>query len=241
MKVFLTVFILYFGLNSTVFAQLSFFFDEANSFFAENVSANGEVDYESIKSNPKALNSLVEFISTADLKVSKNEKFAFYLNAYNILTIKQVVDNYPIKSPLDVDGFFDKKKFQVSYKSMTLNEIENDIIRPVYQDPRIHFALVCAALSCPPIRPYAFMPLKVDQQLETVTKKALNNTEFIKVDNTGKKVQTSMIFNWYMSDFANTNKGVIEYINKYRTTPIPLDYGYSNYDYNWTLNKKKVK
>jgi hypothetical protein len=145
----------------------------------------------------------------------------------------------PIAKPTDVTGFFDAIKFNLAGTQITLSDIENKKIRAVYKDPRVHFALVCAAKSCPPIANYAFTPTNVEAKLEAITKAALNNNSFIKVDDAKKTVQFSQILDWYKDDFLAVAKNNLEYVNKYRTTAIPANYTQSFYDYNWALNIKK--
>lgn len=215
------------------------FFTKANAFFKKNVSYGG-VNYPGIKAAPAELNELVAMVGSYNASaVDKNTKKAFYLNAYNILVIKNVVNHYPISKPLDVPGFFDAKKFKIAGSSMTLSAIENKVVRPTFKDARVHFALVCAAKSCPPIASYAFMPSKVNSQLEAITKKALNRKSFIKVNSEKKTVALSQILDWYKEDFLAEAPNILAYVNKYRTEKIPASYKQSFYTYNWALNVKK--
>jgi hypothetical protein len=215
------------------------FFSKSDAFFKKNVSSGG-VDYAGIKAAPAELDELVGMVGSYNASsADKNTKKAFYLNAYNILVIKNVVNHYPIAKPLDVPGFFDAKKFKIAGSSLTLSDIENKVVRPTFKDARVHFALVCAAKSCPPIAAYAFMPSKVNAQLEAITKKALNRKSFIKVNAEDKTVQLSQILDWYKEDFLAEAGSLLEYVNKYRTEKIPDSYKQSFYTYNWALNVKK--
>lgn len=216
------------------------FFSAANSFFKENVSTSGGVYYASIKENPAELNKMVKMVEQFPFSSSnKTTQKAFLINAYNILVIKNVVDHYPIAKPLDVPGFFDQIKFNVAGMSLTLSDIENKKIRPVYKDARTHFVLVCAARSCPPIANYAFTPSNMESKLDARTKLAMDSKSFIRVDDAAKKVELSQIFEWYKEDFLAEAGSLLEYVNKYRTTPIPSSYKQSFYTYNWALNLKK--
>lgn len=216
------------------------FFNEADHLFKSHVS-NGLVDYHAIKSNPAKLNALVNYIGSASLtNASKQEKKAFYINAYNVLVINQVIKNYPVKSPMDVTGFFDKNKHKVAGESLALNDLENKKLRAVYKDSRLHFVLVCAALSCPTIANYAYKPAILEQQLNARTRLALNSASFIRVKSADKKVLISEIFKWYKADFTNETSTLTAYLNKYRKTKVPAGYKIGYYTYNWTLNKKKI-
>lgn len=224
---------------SLAFSQ-SAFFDKVDQFMYKNVIGQGLVTYEAIKANPAELNELVDMIGSYSLSgKSKSEAKAFWINAYNVICIKNVVNHYPIAKPLDVPGFFDKKTFKVAGSMLTLSDIENKKIRPTYKDARTHFALVCAARSCPPLMNFAYRPEKLDSQLNSVTKKALNDPVFMKVSSSAKTAQFSQIFEWYKEDFLAEAGSLVEYVNKYRTSPIPKDYKTSFYTYNWSLNVKK--
>ncbi len=216
-------------------ADLNEFFSNSNTFFGKYVS-NGKVDYALIGKQKAELVTLINMIEKADVsKADKNTKTAFYLNAYNLLTINSVVMNMPIKSPLDVKGFFDAKPHNIAGNMITLNDIENKFLRP---DPRVHFALVCAAIGCPKLMSEAYMPDKVQTQLINQTKKAMNDASFIKVDDSAKTVAISQLFDWYKDDFVNNTGTVINFINKFRNTPIPADYTITFYNYDWNLNIK---
>ena len=153
-------------------------------------------------------------------------------------TIHQVIENYPIQSPMDVKGFFDRQKHTVAGESSTLNNLEKKKLLEPYQDPRVHFVLVCAATSCPPLADFAYQADKLNEQLDEKTRSALNNDDFIRVNNSQKKVALSKIFEWYKGDFTKEASSVIAYINQYRSKKIPEDYKVSYYEYDWSLNEQ---
>jgi len=169
------------------------FFTKSDTFF-KNYVVNGKVKYGAIKNNPSSLNELLDIASKLKVSKSNPKTFqAFYINSYNLSVIKGVIDKYPVKSPLSIKGFFDKKTYTIAGKATTLNDLENKILRKNFpKEARFHFALVCAGLGCPPIIAEAYTPSKLDKQLQRQTVKALNNPNFIKVK--GKKVQLSQIF-----------------------------------------------
>jgi hypothetical protein len=213
------------------------FFNQVDMFFSRNVD-DGLVHYTAIKKNSEDLYTLIEKSNSISLKNLDTEtNKAFWINMYNLVTIKSVIDNYPIKSPLDVAGFFDVISHKVGGEMLTLNDIENKKIRANYKDARIHFVLVCAGLGCPPLLNTAYFPETLDQQLENQTREALNNPNFIKLDEKRKKVVISEIFKWYLKDFSLKASGLIDYINGYREEKIPTDYKVIYYPYDWTLNK----
>lgn len=230
-----TIFLLFLITIHVAAAQgLTDFYSNADSFLKSTVQ-NGRVDYATIKENPEKLYHLVA--SATEIRVAKKDAFnyqAFWINAYNILVINSVVNNYPLKSPLDVSGFFDRITHDVGGENITLNDIENKLLRANFpKEARFHFVLVCAGLGCPPIIDAAYMPATLDAQLEKQTQKALNDQSFIRVNKKG--VQISQIFEWYAQDFVR-NGSVVDFINTYRTEKLPEDSTVSYYPYDWTLN-----
>lgn len=237
MKSILLVFTFLF-LNTVTYSQdkTTQFFDEADALFGKYV-ANGKVDYAAIKKDAAQLNGLLA--KAKDIRVDKsNAKTyqAFWINAYNIATIKGVVTNYPLKSPLDVTGFFDKIKYDIGGKSITLNDMENSMLRAEFHEPRFHFVLVCAALSCPPIINKAYRPETLEKQLQEQTVKALNNPQF--VQHQGKEVLFSQIMEWYNEDFTKNGQTLIQFTNKYRKEKISENCKEGFYEYDWRLNGK---
>ena len=217
-------------------AFASDFFNQTDAFLKEHVS-NGLIDYKSIQSDPTQLNQLVDLIKNQDLTaIDGNERKAFLINTYNLLVIKNIVDHYPINSPISVSGFFKGKKFNIGGKMTDLDALENKILRPEYKDPRLHFVLVCGAISCPPITNFAYRADKLEDQLNQQTTAALNNSEFIVVDQVNQKVQLSEIFKWYEVDFKAQANDNLAFINKFRIVEIPTTYKRSFYTYNWTIN-----
>ena len=214
------------------------FFKDANAFFQANVE-NGKVDYEAIKQDRAPLGLLMRQLAEADLKaMDANTRKAFLINAYNLVVITNIMDNYPIASPMDVVGFFDRLKHDIGGNMWTADQIENQELRPQYGDPRFHFVLVCGAKGCPPIVNFAYTPSKLEGQLEGQTKKALNNPDFIKVDADKNTVGLSEIFKWYNDDFVKSKKPALDYVNSYRDTKIASDAKVSFYPYDWALNTK---
>jgi hypothetical protein len=233
---FTSIFILLF--QFAIGQNVSEFFSKADTFFSTYVK-NGKVNYKAIKENPASLNELIDLADGITVsKTDKNTYQAFWINGYNLSVIKGIVDNYPIKSPLDKAGFFDKTKYSIGGKSITLNDIENKLLRGNFpKEARFHFVLVCAGLGCPPIISNAYLPNTLDSQLQKQTKIALNNPNFIKVK--GKKVQLSQLFEWYKGDFTQGGKSQIDYVNQYRNEKIDSNAKVSYYNYNWALNETK--
>lgn len=235
---FCLLFVGVFLLTPSLFAQTtsSAFTDGVDGFMKAHV-ANGRVDYAQFKKSDGDLTNLYKKAGAVSLAgASDNEKKAFYINAYNVAVIHQVVQAFPLKSPLDKPGFFDQVKHRVAGQEITLNQLEKDKLLAAYGDARVHFAVVCAAVSCPPIANFAYTADKLDAQLDERTRLALNNPSFVRVSKGQKKAELSKIFDWYKRDFARGGQPVLTFINGFRREKIPGDYAVGFYEYDWTLN-----
>lgn len=229
---------MFLSVSAFVFSQSKTeqFFDKGDAFFERYVS-NGKIDYTAIKKNPEGLDGLLALAKEIRVEKSDAKTYqAFWINAYNLATIKGVVNNYPLKKVIDVDGFFDKIKYDIGGKAITLNDIENNMLRAEFHEPRFHFVLVCAALSCPPIIHKAYRPETLEKQLQEQTIKALNNPDFIKLKE--KEVLFSKIMDWYNEDFTKEGQTLIQFTNQYRKEKISEDCKEGFYEYDWTLNAK---
>jgi hypothetical protein len=212
------------------------FYNETDYLLSKYVRNQG-FDYELMLANEDTsmLDAIIQkgkYQST--IVEDKNEQIATYINLYNLLVIQKITRNMPISSPMEVPNFFENKIVNLGGADYSLNEIENDLIRGSYKDPRIHFALVCGARSCPPIQPFAYVGDQLDEQLNSVTKEALNDAEFVQLNN--NKVGLSQIFIWYKVDFP---KDIIEWINLYRDEPLSKEIQIEYYTYDWTINSPK--
>lgn len=218
-------------------AQKQDFYTSATQLLQGHVQ-QGQVNYRSLRQSEAELQQLVKQIGGYTLKeASASEKKAFYINAYNLLVLHQVLKHYPLKSVMDVEGFFDRQEFVVAGESMTLNELEKQKLLANYPDARIHFALVCAAKSCPPLLNKAYTPAEVEQQLQQQAVNTLRHNDFIRVQSKEQRVLVSEIFKWYQNDFLKEKPSVKAYINSFRLRPIPASYKLGYYTYNWQLNE----
>lgn len=200
------------------------------------VSVAGNVDYAAIKSNISQLDDYLGYLSqnVPASSSSKNERLAFWINAYNANTIKLIVDNYPVNSIMDLYGgkAFDKKWIKIGGETLSLNDIENNKIRAKFNEPRIHFAVNCAAKSCPPILNKAWTAENVQSTLEARTIAFVNDAAYNKISK--GSVQISKIFEWYAKDFPSD---IVNYLNKYSQTSINSGAKVGYIEYDWALNK----
>ncbi|MEO9872134.1 DUF547 domain-containing protein [Ekhidna sp.] len=238
-KIMLTIVL--FTVFSVTFSQTgdaTLVFDDFNSFLQKEV-VFGLVDYGGLKENPGRLNSLVGLIATYNPKDSSDDhRTAFYINAYNILVIKQVADNYPINSPMDVKGFFKENTFLIAGETLTLDQIEFKKLMEPTKDPRIHFALGCGARSCPFLYDNAFYPDKIEEQLEFRARQIIERPNYVYADLENDKVILNKIFDWYGDQFNLKTGSLIKYVNKYKGYKIPESFAVEFQEYDWTLNDR---
>ncbi len=196
-----------------------------------------QVDYAGLGADP-AFAALVERVALfpiAELEGAE-ETLAFYINVYNILALKMVIDNLPLESIKDVGNLFKpvwkRPAGTIAGKTVTLDEIEHERLRKM-NDPRMHMAIVCASVSCPDLRMEAYRASKLDSQLDAQTTAFLNNTgKGLRVGDDG--VQVSRIFKWFAGDFDALG-GVGAFIRRYHPLPEKLTIA-PVIDYNWSLN-----
>ena len=207
------------------------------------VSARG-VNYAAWKANAAdvaALERVVQTIAAAPASASTSpEQLAFHLNAYNAWILREKVRAYPGErdpSVLGILPYFNKQRITVAGRKMSFNNLENDLIRPRFKEPRIHFALNCASVSCPPLLPEPFEGPKIGAQLDRLAKGFVNGPG-VQPTPDGKGVALSKIFDWYKDDFAPAG-GAVAFINKYRASKLPADAKVSFQPYLWKLNEAK--
>ncbi len=231
MRSFISILILSIGFCTVAIGQS--FTEQAEAFFRAHVK-NGVVDYAAINGNPAKLNALVTAINKSE-PFEGNEEKAFLINAYNILVIQSVVENYPIEGPLKVSGFFDKNMHGVRGQKTTLNQLEKEMLYKKFPDARLHFALVCAAKGCPKITSFAYKGADLEKQLEVQTLAAINDASFVRL---GKgSMQISQLFEWYAKDFGGEEK-TANFISKYHAESKSVPAKFTFYTYDWTLNGK---
>lgn len=195
------------------------------------------VDYSAWRKDP-LWPQVVEQISTysTDQLQTRDENLSFYINAYNILAIKMVLDHWPLASIKDAGSFFSpvwrKDAGKLNGKTITLQSVEDDLLRS-QGEPRIHMAIVCASVSCPDLRAEPYRAATLDMQLDDQTKRFLANTgKGMNID--GNTVNTSKIFSWFEQDFAKAD-GVKAFIRRYQDLPADSEID-ADIDYNWHLN-----
>lgn len=218
--------------------------DAWTTLLRKHVSAEGHVAYADMIKDSTALNAYLKTLINCPPSESwsRNEHLAYWINAYNAFTVQLVLRHYPIKSIKDigpklsiplVNSVWDIKFFKIASVGMSLNQIEHDILRKDFNEPRIHFAIVCASYSCPSLLNTAYTADDLERQL---TLQAFNFINDPKRNTISKdKLQLSSIFNWFKGDFT-ANGTLIDFIRKYSKTPFLPKAKVSYLDYDWSLN-----
>lgn len=203
------------------------------------VSPEGKVNYRAIKQNISRLDNYLDILrkSHPEPGWTEDERKAYWINAYNAFTIKLVAGNYPVKSIKDISKSgspWDIRFIIITGRKYSLGDIENEILRKEFDDPRIHFAINCASVSCPKLLNEAYLPAKLDSQLERSAKEFINERSRNRI--TPGLAELSSVFDWYKTDFL-AKGSLIDYINKFSETKIKPDAKVRYMFYNWNLNE----
>ena len=236
MKKILLLFVFTFTVSQTN-AQTSIF----NNLLQAHVSNDGIVDYKAFKADEAKLDDFITYLekTTPNNSWSENKQKAFWINAYNAYTIKLILENYPLKSIMDIKQK-GKSAWKIPFakvggKTYTLDHIEHEILRKKLFDPKIHVGVNCASGSCPKLGNVAFTEENIEAELTKLMKAFVNDPTRNKLGN--KKVQISSIFDWFKGDFTK-NGSVVDYLNQFSEIEIKSKAKISYLKYDWSLNGK---
>jgi hypothetical protein len=211
------------------------------------------MNYKGLQQDKPTLDRLRNQMAAVDAaSLSRAEQLAYWINLYNISVVGLVADNYPVESIRDLStdplirlNVFKKPSVPVRGGTLSLDDVENKKIREGFKDPRIHFAINCAAESCPPIRPEPFTGARIDQQLDDQARKFLNGPHGVRLENDGGDLtlHATKILDWFKDDFTNWGGGAVPFLEKYLTPDkvkridaakgrVELEFD----DYSWQLN-----
>lgn len=234
---------LLFAVNS--FAQKAPSHQQWENLLKRYVNNAGFVNYKGLQKDQGELNGYLKTLSDNPPQKawSADEQKAFWINAYNAFTVALILKHYPVKSIKDIAGKiykintpWDIKFITIGGKKYDLNNIEHGILRKNFDDPRIHFALVCASISCPRLRNEAYTAARLNAQLEDAGRVFLNDKS--KNNISAGKAELSKYFSWYKGDFTK-NGSLPDFINRYSQTKINANTKIGSLDYNWNLNEQK--
>ncbi len=210
------------------------------------------VDYEGLAANAAdtaKLNAYLEYLQGLDPRdYSRAEQMAYWINFYNALTVKVVLDAYPVETIRDIHegvvpytGPWDDVHARVTGEELTLNHMEHGILRPLWQDERIHYAVNCAAYGCPHLLDTAFTAANTEELLEAGARDYVNNFRGVDVVD-DDFIVISSIYDWYAEDFGNTEATVMEHLRQYAAGELAAFLegfeGAVEYDYDWSLNEQ---
>jgi hypothetical protein len=206
-----------------------------NVLLQQYVDADGNVDYHSWKKSQTDLDKYIQLLEKTPPANywDKNDSLAYFINAYNAVTVKLILDNYPLKSIRDIKDPWDSKSLNLPNNRLTLNDIEHKVLRKM-DDPRIHFAINCASASCPQLSNEAFRASKVQKQLEEATSLFINDTSKNQISE--KNIGLSKIFLWFSKDFGS-KKERIAFIQKYSQKSFKDNAKIKYQEYDWSLNE----
>jgi len=243
-----------------VAANQSFDYQDYAEVLQTYVDKAGLVDYAGLQANREQLDRFNQSLGAVTPETyaawNEAEQIAFLSNAYNAFTLQSIIDQDPIKDSIrDIRGVWNKRKFNVAGEEKTLDNIEHDTLRKDFNEPRIHVALVCAAISCPPLRNEPYLAEKLDAQLNDQTAKFAQSGKGFSIDSQDDQVNLSSIFKWYGKDFIETygvdnefdgneqQRAVLNYFStqlnpQYSQFLKQNEYKVKYLDYDWSLNKQ---
>jgi hypothetical protein len=232
--------------HSVFLAAVLFDHSAWDAVLKKHVSEIGEVDYAAIKKDRAGLESYINALAASspvnkpEMFPSREHKLAYWLNAYNALVTWAVANAYPVKSVRDLGfalGFFRREDHIVGGRKMSLDAIEHGTIRKQFGDPRIHFAVVCASISCPRLSREAFAGDRVSEQLDAGARRFFSERRALLADSARNIVTLSKLLAWYKGDF-DAGGGVLAFARRYAPDPkaIPKSPGLRYFDYDWSIN-----
>ena len=212
----------------------------------------GRVDYAGLADDEAKLDAYLARIAKVDAKtLDESQQKALLINAYNGYTLKLILENYPgVKSIRDLDKPWDTARYEVAGHTLSLNDIEHGLLRPIYKDPRIHFAVNCASIGCPPLlaKPYPGDKATLDATLEEATRDTLGNKRYVVVSPDKNEVALTKLLDWYGADFTDASfqghaASPVAYVGKYNGDVAKKieegDPKVTFLDYDWNLNDVK--
>ena len=221
-----------------------------NDFLQKNIISQegiNRLDYKNISADfKKALDDYLNDLQDITItNYNSKEQKTYWINLYNALTVQVVLNHYPVESIRDIKlsgvftvGPWKKKLVQIENKMLSLDDIEHSILRPIWNDSRVHYAVNCASIGCPNLQNVAFTSENIEELLEKAAKEYINHPRGVSFSN--GRLQLSSIYKWFKKDFAPNEKGLIQNLQKYANPDLQQKLqnhqGRISYHYDWTLN-----
>lgn len=206
------------------------------------------VDYAAVTAPDRAaLDAYVSGLAATPISThNRAEQFAYWVNLYNALTVKVILDHYPVESIRDIDispglfanGPWGAKLLTIEGEEVSLDDIEHRILRPIWNDPRIHYAVNCAAIGCPNLMPVALNGENTEKNLNEAARAFINHPRGVRFD--GDDLVVSKIFTWFEEDFGGNEAAVIQHLQRYAEPELRARLSgltdIDDYEYDWSLN-----
>lgn len=228
--------------GGATFAQARF-----DALLKRHVDGRGLVDYAALKKDSAELDRYIESVGRAGFdELGRDEKLALLLNAYNAFTLRLILDHHPVRSIKDIpaEERWEAVRWMIAGRTYSLDQIENELIRPRFAEPRIHFALVCAALGCPPLRQEAYTGERLDRQLHEQAVFVHSRDTWFRFDPGEGRLRLTPLYHWYGDDFRQAAGSPEKFAARYSDAlQAALDRGQETrveyLDYDWSLNRQK--
>lgn len=213
-----------------------------------HVDADGLVDYAALAADPTPLRAYVARLGSAPFgELSRDSKLALLINAYNAFTLQLIAEHYPIDSihAIPAEDRWDSQRWEVAGGRYSLDQIENELIRPSFREDRIHFALVCAAMGCPVLQPEAYSGQRIEEQLERQARSIHGDARWFRFDEAEGLVWLTQVYSWYASDFEQLHGSVLAAAARYSAAlrnaldegrPVRIRW----LPYDWALNERRT-
>lgn len=218
-----------------------------NRYLVQGSDGIARIDYRAAMNARAGLHGYMRELEAAPVSsLNRDQQFAYWVNLYNALTVATVLDHYPVETIRDIDissglfsnGPWEASLVEVEAMPLTLDDIEHRILRPIWRDARVHYAVNCAALGCPNLYAEPFDAARLDQQLDTAARSFVNHPRGVHVEEDGLYV--SSIYDWFESDFGGSEAGVITHLKRYAEPALAAQLAgfdeITDHDYDWALN-----
>ncbi len=212
-----------------------------------HVDSKGRVDYRKLHADRKDLDGYVKVLQQVEFDgLGRDEKLVLLINAYNAYTLALILDNWPLKSIKDIPAAerWEAKRWRIGKLTLSLDEIEHSYLRPKFREPRIHFAVNCASIGCPPLRNEAYRVKDIEEQLHDAATYMHNNKVWFDLDEANGTLRLTSLYHWFQGDFEQVAGTTLDFAARFNTKlAAMLKAGrrptVEFLDYDWGLNGKE--